>query len=163
MYVVTVEFTIHAEHRARFMTLMLGNARRSRTDEPGCRQFDVCIDDARADEVFLYEIYDDRAAFDAHLPPGACTWRISPSLLPMARDGPLTSVPCLMSASSSPTIWYVTVSPLSGVPPSTTSAPNATRPSASMARVDHLRVGELRLHFGDPALDELPGAPFAAS
>jgi quinol monooxygenase YgiN len=27
----------------------------------------VCIDDARADEVFLYELYDDRAAFDAHL------------------------------------------------------------------------------------------------
>ncbi|MBK6805630.1 MAG: antibiotic biosynthesis monooxygenase [Betaproteobacteria bacterium] len=67
MYVVTVEFTIHAEHRARFMTLMLDNARRSRTDEPGCRQFDVCIDEARADGVFLYELYDDRAAFDAHL------------------------------------------------------------------------------------------------
>ena len=67
MYVVTVEFTIHAEHRADFMTLMLDNARLSRTDEPGCRQFDVCIDDARADVVFLYELYDDRAAFEAHL------------------------------------------------------------------------------------------------
>ena len=67
MYVVTVEFAIDPAQWARFMPLMEENARRSRDDEPGCRQFDVCVDDARAGIVFLYELYDDRAAFDAHL------------------------------------------------------------------------------------------------
>jgi quinol monooxygenase YgiN len=42
------------------------NATATREREPGCRQFDVCTS---ADDglVFLYEVYDDRAAFDAHL------------------------------------------------------------------------------------------------
>jgi quinol monooxygenase YgiN len=67
MYVVTVEFGVDPAQWAQFLPLMLENARRSRSDEPGCRQFDVCVDAARAGAVFLYELYDDRAAFDAHL------------------------------------------------------------------------------------------------
>ena len=67
MYVVTVEFGIDPAQWAQFMPLMVENARRSRTGEPGCRQFDVCVDPARPGTVFLYELYDDRAAFDAHL------------------------------------------------------------------------------------------------
>ena len=67
MYVVTVEFTIDPRQFDEFLPLMLDNARRSREDEPGCRQFDVCVDDARRGVVQLYELYDDRAAFDAHL------------------------------------------------------------------------------------------------
>lgn len=67
MYVVTVEFEIHPQHFAVFLPLLRENARVSRTREPGCRQFDVCIDPARPHSVFLYELYDDRAAFDAHL------------------------------------------------------------------------------------------------
>ena len=67
MYVVTVEFGIDPAQWAQFMPLMVENARRSRSDEPGCRQFDVCVDPARPGTVFLYELYDDRAAFDAHL------------------------------------------------------------------------------------------------
>ena len=67
MYVVTVEFGIGPTQWAQFMLLMLENARRSRSDEPGCRQFDVCVDPARPGTVFLYELYDDPAAFDAHL------------------------------------------------------------------------------------------------
>lgn len=67
MYVVVVEFTIDPPRWDEFLPLMLENARRSREGEPGCRQFDVCVDEARPNVVFLYEIYDDRAAFDAHL------------------------------------------------------------------------------------------------
>lgn len=67
MYVITVEFTIHLEHLAAFMTLMLENASLSRETEPGCRRFDVCFDPQQPERVFLYEIYDDRAAFEAHL------------------------------------------------------------------------------------------------
>ena len=67
MYVVTVEFTIDPQKFDQFLPLMLENARRSREDEPGCRQFDVSVDDMRPGVVYLYELYDDRAAFDAHL------------------------------------------------------------------------------------------------
>lgn len=67
MYVVTVEFTIDPAQWDAFLPLMLDNAQRSRDDEPGCRQFDVCTDAGRPGVVYLYELYDDRAAFDTHL------------------------------------------------------------------------------------------------
>lgn len=70
MYVITVDFTIHPQHLAAFMPLMLENARISRETEAGCRRFDVCRDPAQPERVFLYELYDDRAAFDAHLAAG---------------------------------------------------------------------------------------------
>ena len=67
MHVIVVEFTIHSQRLAEFMPLMLKNAQVSRESEPGCRRFDVCRDPAQAEHVFLYEVYDDKAAFDAHL------------------------------------------------------------------------------------------------
>lgn len=67
MHIVTVEFTVKPEHVAAFMPLIVDNARASREQEPGCRQFDVCVDPAAPEVVFLYEAYDDRAAFDVHL------------------------------------------------------------------------------------------------
>jgi autoinducer 2-degrading protein len=67
MYVIAVDFTIHAQDLAAFMSLMRENARISREREPGCRRFDVCRDPAQPEHIFLYELYDDRVAFDAHL------------------------------------------------------------------------------------------------
>lgn len=67
MYVVIVDFRIKPERLEEFMPLMLENARLSRDTEPGCRVFDVCIDPKERASVFLYELYNDRAAFDAHL------------------------------------------------------------------------------------------------
>ena len=67
MYVVTVEFAIKSEHAEGFRPAMLENARASLADEPGCRQFDVCFDTDDPGKCFLYEVYDDRAAFEAHL------------------------------------------------------------------------------------------------
>lgn len=66
MYAVVVTFEITPGRIEAFMPLMLQNARTSLSDEAGCRQFDVCTDPERAGEVFLYELYDDRAAFEAH-------------------------------------------------------------------------------------------------
>ena len=66
MYVVTVEFKIDPPQWESFLPLMVENARASRETEPGCRQFDVCAEAAKPATVFLYELYDDRAAFDAH-------------------------------------------------------------------------------------------------
>ena len=67
MFVVTVEFEIKPEAVAAFMPLMLDNAAASLTEEPGCQRFDVCAAPDDAGKVFLYEIYDDKAAFDTHL------------------------------------------------------------------------------------------------
>lgn len=71
MHIVTVHFHIAPEHREDFLREIKANASRSVEHEPGCRQFDVCVapEDAGHDagHVFLYEVYDDRAAFDAHL------------------------------------------------------------------------------------------------
>jgi (4S)-4-hydroxy-5-phosphonooxypentane-2,3-dione isomerase len=67
MYVIVVDFTIRREHRATFHAAIVENARLSRETEPGCRQFDVCTDPGDATRCFLYELYDDEAAFQAHL------------------------------------------------------------------------------------------------
>ncbi len=65
MYAVAVLFEIVDGHAPDFRDAILRNAAASRS-EPGCRQFDVCFsEDGLA--CFLYELYNDRAAFDAHL------------------------------------------------------------------------------------------------
>jgi len=61
-----VEFRLQAGTFERFRRLIVEHARASVRDEPGCRQFDVVIPQGDADRVFLYEVYDDAAAFDAH-------------------------------------------------------------------------------------------------
>jgi quinol monooxygenase YgiN len=66
VYVVTVLFEAKPEHAAAFRAAMLANAKVTRETEPGCRQFDVCVE-ADTGRTFLYELYDDRAAFEAHL------------------------------------------------------------------------------------------------
>jgi (4S)-4-hydroxy-5-phosphonooxypentane-2,3-dione isomerase len=67
MYVVTVEFAVKQGSTDAFRPAMLKNAKASLDDEPGCRQFDVCFSQDDPGACFLYEVYDDRAAFDAHL------------------------------------------------------------------------------------------------
>jgi (4S)-4-hydroxy-5-phosphonooxypentane-2,3-dione isomerase len=66
MFVVTVWFDLVPGQASGFLPLVRDNARRSLADEPGCRRFDVCLDPDAPDRCFLYEIYDDAAAFRAH-------------------------------------------------------------------------------------------------
>ncbi|MDH3715207.1 MAG: antibiotic biosynthesis monooxygenase [Gammaproteobacteria bacterium] len=67
MFVVTVIFELHPGRAGEFEPAMLAQARNSLAAEADCLQFDVCRNPQREDEFFLYEIYRDRAAFDAHL------------------------------------------------------------------------------------------------
>ena len=67
MYAVVVTFEIREDRIGAFMPAMLRNAQTSLAEEPGCLRFDVCTDPGRPTEVFLYELYTDRAAFEAHL------------------------------------------------------------------------------------------------
>ena len=67
MYAVCVNFHLKPGTGAAFMPLILDNAATSLRDEPACHQFDVAQNSREPDAVFLYELYSDRAAFDAHL------------------------------------------------------------------------------------------------
>ena len=67
MQALVVEFQIKAAHVDAFDLAIRANARASVATEPGCRQFDVCRDPADPTLFFLYELYDDEAAIQAHL------------------------------------------------------------------------------------------------
>jgi (4S)-4-hydroxy-5-phosphonooxypentane-2,3-dione isomerase len=67
MQALVVEFRIKPEFVRDFEVAIEENARASRETEPACRQFDVCRDPADAAVFFLYELYDDEAAIQAHL------------------------------------------------------------------------------------------------
>lgn len=65
-WVVTVEFTIRPGSADPFLKRLAVQAAES-LREPGCSQFDVCVDPSDEHRIFLYEVYSDREAFDTHL------------------------------------------------------------------------------------------------
>jgi autoinducer 2-degrading protein len=66
-YVIMVDFRLKPGTMGLFRRLIDENARASVREEAGCRRFDVLVPKGEADRIMLYEIYDDRAAFEAHL------------------------------------------------------------------------------------------------
>ncbi len=62
-----VEFVVQADFMPRFRRLVRANPRKSLSDEPGCRRFDVLVPEDDARRIVLYEIYDDADAFGLHL------------------------------------------------------------------------------------------------
>jgi autoinducer 2-degrading protein len=67
-FAITVLFELVDGAFARFHELVSDNARQSVESEAGCLRFDVLTPvTAEGSQVFLYEIYEDRAAFDVHL------------------------------------------------------------------------------------------------
>lgn len=67
MYVVLVKFRVTPESAAAFRQRVLTQAENSLAREEACRRFDVAFNPADPAECLLYELYYDRAAFDAHL------------------------------------------------------------------------------------------------
>ncbi len=67
-FVVLPSFTVSAANLDAFLDAAHADAAQSVATEPGCLQFDVVIDrSAQPAKVMFYEVYTDRAAFDAHL------------------------------------------------------------------------------------------------
>jgi quinol monooxygenase YgiN len=61
---------------ADFIAHSSEDGRASVANEDGCRQFDVHVSADGSPTVVLYEVYDDRAAFEAHLQtPHFFRWR----------------------------------------------------------------------------------------
>ena len=67
MYAVCVLFDIHPEHLTEFMPRIRTQAETSLANEVGCHHFDVCTDTSAPEKIFLYELYSDKSAFEAHL------------------------------------------------------------------------------------------------
>jgi quinol monooxygenase YgiN len=66
-FVVIVEFEVKPGTRPQFRRLIDANARDSAKNERGCQRFDVLEPSGKNDLILLYEIYDDKLAFDAHV------------------------------------------------------------------------------------------------
>ncbi|MGQ7958611.1 putative quinol monooxygenase [Pseudomonas sp. SP16.1] len=67
MYSLLLKTRLKPGGFAAFMDAMRVNAAASVRDEPGCLTFDVLRDRSDADLVWLYEVYVDEAAFEAHM------------------------------------------------------------------------------------------------
>lgn len=64
--VVLAEFKVMPGRMDEFLPLLEQHARTTRANEPGCLQFDVVRDGSDPDRAFVYEVYADEAAFEAH-------------------------------------------------------------------------------------------------
>ncbi|WP_285961005.1 putative quinol monooxygenase [Pseudomonas tohonis] len=67
MYCLLLKTQLKPGSLDAFMDAMRVNAAASVRDEPGCLVFDVVRDRSDPDLVWLYEVYTDEAAFDAHM------------------------------------------------------------------------------------------------
>lgn len=67
MYVLSVEVEVDPRHADDYRSVIERQARTSVEREAGCFQFDVAVDPENPNRFFLYEIYRDKSAFDAHL------------------------------------------------------------------------------------------------
>ena len=76
MYVIIAPIQIKDGHKNPFIEAMLDDAKGSVNDEPGCLRFDVIQDGADPNRIWLYEVYVDAAAFEAHRQaPHFIKWR----------------------------------------------------------------------------------------
>ena len=67
MYCLLLKTQLKPGSLDEFMDAMRINAAASVRDEPGCLVFDVLQDRSDPDLVWLYEVYTDEAAFEAHM------------------------------------------------------------------------------------------------
>ena len=67
MFAVLVDFRIDPIHADAFAGRVQQQASDSLRLEQGCHVFDVCRNGRKGEQIFLYEIYEDEAAFDLHL------------------------------------------------------------------------------------------------
>ena len=66
MYIIVAPIQIKEGFKDQYIKGILENARGAVNDEPGCLRFDV-VQDANDDHrIWLYEVYKDEDAFQAH-------------------------------------------------------------------------------------------------
>ena len=76
MYIIVAPLQIKPGHKEEFIREMLGDAKGSVNDEPGCLRFEVIQDGEDPNRIWLVEAYKDAAAFKAHQSmPHYTKWR----------------------------------------------------------------------------------------
>ena len=65
MYTIVAVIDVEPQVRDEFLALTLKSARGAH-NEPGCQRFDMVQPEDNPNRLGAYEVYDDRAAFDAH-------------------------------------------------------------------------------------------------
>ena len=65
-FAIIVKFTLKPGMADAFRPLILENAAASVRDEPTCRQFQVLNDEQNSDIIYLYEVYENATALEAH-------------------------------------------------------------------------------------------------
>ena len=66
MYVIIAPIQVKEGCKEQFMEAIIEDAQGSVNDEPGCLRFDVIQDAGDPNRIWLYEVYRDEAAFQAH-------------------------------------------------------------------------------------------------
>jgi len=76
MFSLVVQMEVRPGRREEFLAGMTANAEAAVRDEPGCLRFDVSSVEGDENRFFLYELYTDAAAFEAHkASPHFAQWR----------------------------------------------------------------------------------------
>jgi len=66
MYQFVVSFTVQPQHREDFVRAAQRTARDSLANEPGSKRFEVIVDEADPNLLYLNEVYADVDAFNTH-------------------------------------------------------------------------------------------------
>jgi quinol monooxygenase YgiN len=61
-----ISLEIKPEWLAEFLAAIRHNAAQSVAKDPGCRRFDVYVDEESATRFVVHEVYDSQEALDAH-------------------------------------------------------------------------------------------------
>lgn len=87
-FIVLPSFEVEESNLGAFLAAARTDAAQSLATEPDCQQFDVCVDRASSPAlVKFYEVYTNRAAFEAHLQTAhLAAFRDS---LHLCREGPV--------------------------------------------------------------------------
>ncbi len=64
---LVVDYTLKPGQRDAFVERVRRHGETCLDSEPGCLQFDILVPREDVDRVFLYEVYTDQAALDAHV------------------------------------------------------------------------------------------------
>ena|SRR5436309_1842680 len=67
MYIVVVRLEIRPEHRQDFIKAAFQDGHDSNLNEPGTRRFELIQDESNPNRFYLSEVYEDQAAFEAHV------------------------------------------------------------------------------------------------
>ncbi len=66
MFSILVKFQVNTEYKDTLVKALAEDGEGSLKNEPGTLRFDVIQDSSNPNVIFLYESYQDRAAFEIH-------------------------------------------------------------------------------------------------